>query len=159
MQFCITHDMELVRSVLTHPKIYPHIVDDGCPPASEYIPQDLPTVWYVRVDDDGEFLGLFVFTRESTATWEVHTCLLPVAYGLRAWAAALTVVEWLWANSPAHRLITKVPETNRLALKLAERAGFERYGLNPKSFLKFGVLLDQILLGVSRPEKETTSCL
>jgi RimJ/RimL family protein N-acetyltransferase len=153
MRFERTHDMELVRGVMRHPKIYPHLTDDGCPPAEEFEPMDHPAVWYVRVLDGDEFLGLWVFAPENAVCWRVHTCLLPAAWGKRAREAAVQMAAWIWENTPCRRLVTTVPSHNRLALKLAEAAGMRRYGLNEKSYLKRGELRDQILLGLSPEEK------
>lgn len=153
IRFERTSDMELVQSVMRHPKIYPHLTDDGCPPAEEFQPMDHPAIWYVLVFDADELLGLWMFVPENAVCWCVHTCLLPVAWG-RAREAAVQMAVWIWTNTPCRRLVTMVPVRNRLALKLAEAAGMQRYGLNKNSFLKHGKLQDQILLGLS-PTEET----
>jgi RimJ/RimL family protein N-acetyltransferase len=62
--------------------------------------------------------------------------------------------SWLWAHTSCRRLITNVPARNRLALRFAEAAGMERFGVNHASLLKDGKLQDQILLGLSRPEEQ-----
>jgi hypothetical protein len=36
-----THDVELVRRIHTHPRIYPWIVDDTCGPADRYDPSGI----------------------------------------------------------------------------------------------------------------------
>jgi hypothetical protein len=59
---------------------------------------------------------------------------------------------WAWANiQNCRRIVGSVPVTNRLACQFAERAGFAVYGVNLKSYMKGGRLLDQILFGVSAP--------
>lgn len=153
-----TGDMDLVRRVMTHPAVYPQIADDGCPPASEYRPSEHPAYLYLLVRRGADVLGLFAFTMQNAVTVEVHTCLLPAARarlesGARiSTAAARGAAAWIWANTRAQRIVTSVPAFNRLALRLAERAGMKRYGVNEKSFQKHGILHDQILLGLSRPE-------
>ena len=87
--------------------------------------------------------------------WEIHTCLLPNAWGERGRRAARLLPEWIWQHTPCRRIITNVPDNNRLALRFALAAGMTEIGVNAASFLKNGKLRDQTLLGISpqsRPE-------
>jgi RimJ/RimL family protein N-acetyltransferase len=114
---------------------------------------------YVLVKDGAEVLGCFLLVQQTPIVTEIHTALLPAAWGARARAAAQGIVLWLWANTECERLITSVPAYNRQALKYAQRAGMTQYGVNPRSYKKRGALVDQILLGLSRPaeqEKQNT---
>ena len=154
MTFERTTDYELVRRVVTHPRIWPGASDDFSPPAEEWRPIEHEALWYVAVRDGEEFLGLFVFVPASPVCWEVHTCLLPCSWGERAVQAAREVAEWIWLNSGCRRITTAVPAFNRLAHRLARRAGMREYGRNLKSYMKHGKLHDQILLGLSPAEKK-----
>jgi RimJ/RimL family protein N-acetyltransferase len=149
-----TQDLELVREILTDPKVYPHVTDDGSPAAAEFTPIDHPSIWYVLVRDQlcgyDQVLGLFMFVPQGAACWEVHTCLLPIAYGRRAAAAAAGAAEWIFEQTECRRIVTSVPAYNRLALRFARQAGMTQYGVNPNSFLKKGKLHDQVLLGLSK---------
>jgi len=149
-----SHDYELIRRILTHPRIYPFISDDGSPPADQYQPVEHEAMWYVIVRDTHEsgvpdLLGCWVFAPENSICWEVHTALLPCAWGERGQIAASMLPAWVWSNTPCRRIITNVPSNNRLALHFAMRAGMTIYGTNERSFLKNGQLLDQICLGIS----------
>lgn len=148
-------DYELIRKVITHPRIYKHLVDDNSPARDDYYPIEDEHIWYIVVreifPDAGpeELLGLWMLHPHNSICWEIHTALLPNAWGERAHRAAGMVIEWIWENTPCLRLITNVPSSNRLALNYAKRAGFEQYGVNPASFRKDGKLHDQVLLGIS----------
>lgn len=156
MTFEISTDLELVRLIMTLPRIYRHITDDFSPPPEEFRPAEHPSICYVLVFDGHEHLGLFVVTRHNGVTVEIHTCLLPCAWGARAKQAASEFAAWLWANAPQiQRIVTVVPDYNRLALRFARAAGMTEYGRNPASIQKGGKLHDEILLGLSRPEGET----
>jgi hypothetical protein len=78
----------------------------------------------------------------NSICWEIHTCLLPHAWGERAprcaGDAALGLDEHAW-----RRIITNVPADNRLAFHFALEAGMTVYGKNEDSFLKGGKLLDR----------------
>jgi RimJ/RimL family protein N-acetyltransferase len=147
-----TQDWELVKLIVTHPKIWKHVVDDRKVQPEEWEPVKDESVWFVLAKDDGQILGMWMFTPENLVTWKVHTCVLPWAYGAKAKEAAEKLSVWFFAQTGAERLITEVPQYNRLALKFAKCAGMVQYGLNPKSYLKFGKLQDLILLGMSKPE-------
>jgi len=149
-----TRDYELARQVLTHPKIYPAISDDSSPAREDYQPIASEAVIYLAVYDAAELLGLFLFVPQSGVCVEVHTCLLPRAWGGRAAEAARAARAWIWANTPAARIVTSVPEGNRLALRFARQAGMTEYGRNPASIQRNGRLEDLILLGMSKPPQE-----
>ena len=146
-------DYELIRSVLTHPKIYRYLADDQSPPAYEFCPQQHPAIWYVTVRDDRELLGLWMFVPQNGVCWEVHTALLPNAWGERGQLAARLLPDWMWRNTQCRRIVSNVPTTNRLALHFALKSGMRIYGVNEASFLKNEMLVDQVCLGISRPFK------
>lgn len=162
-----TRDWELITRIVTHPKVYPQVSDDYSPKPEEWEPAKGDDVWYVLVRDltpggresgtlfkgeTGEILGLWVLHPHLRTCWEIHTCLLPNAYGPRARKAVRELIPWGWEHLPeCVRVITQVPQYNRIALLFAIQAGMEQYGMNPKSYLKGGMLHDVILLGISRP--------
>lgn len=170
-------DMQVIADTICHPRIYPHVSDDLAPPRESFVPCEHPSLYYLGAWDDsspksglsglsglsgnppnspsGEYLGLWMFAPQNSICWEVHTCLLPSAWGKRAAEATLGAVNHIWTNTPCCRIITTVPTYNTLATRLAEKAGMTRYGVNPRSFLKNGLLSDQILLGISKPEQNT----
>ncbi len=153
MRYERTHDMVLVREVMTNAKVYPFITDDAAPPVDQFQPVDHPAIWYVLCFDGEELLGLWMFVPANSVTVEVHTCLLPGHGFHRGREAARGAAEWIWENTGVHRIFTNVPTCNRIALKFAEAAGMRQFGINEKSFAKDGKLQDQVLLGLSRPKE------
>jgi RimJ/RimL family protein N-acetyltransferase len=140
--------------VLIHPQVYPHISDDGSPPAAEFQPLQSEAVWYIVVRDGDEILGLWALHPHNSICWEIHTCLLPNAWGGRGLKAAHLLPEWIWNHTPCRRLMGNVPSNNRLALRFAREAGMTEFGVNPASFLKNGRIYDQICLGISPQSRE-----
>jgi RimJ/RimL family protein N-acetyltransferase len=153
-----TRDYELARQVLTDRRIYPFISDDQSPAREDYRPIESEAVIYLACYDReealDEFLGLFLFTPISGVCVEVHTCLLPAAWGSRAAAAAIVAARWIWENTQAERIITAVPADNALAHRFAKLAGMRQFGRNPAAISRGNRLQDLILLGLSRPPKE-----
>ena len=154
-------DYALIRRILTHPRIYKYISDDYSPPADEYRPVKSEAVWYVVVRDrqtgGSDLLGLWMFVPMNGICWEVHTCLMPCAWGDVGLEAARQLPAWIWRNTPCRRIITNVPSNNRLALHFALKAGMKIHGCNRASWLKGGILYDQLCLGISPGEKHSRS--
>ena len=139
-----TEDVEYIRSVFTHPKVYPYISDDSSPPAESFEPVIRPDVHYIRPEDGG---ACFMYHPHSSVMWEVHSAVLP-EFRSRSHEFASGSVRWMAENTKAKCLITHVPAGNDAAMRLALSVGFLLVGIVPKSYLKSGVLLDQALLSM-----------
>lgn len=141
---------ELIARTISHPRIWPSVSDDGSPYPDDYAPVVGEGIVYLGMYEQDEYLGLFMLHPHNAICWEVHTCLLPVAWGVTARSCAELCIEWAFSMTGCCRLITNVPASNKLALRLAKSVGMQQFGINPKSFLKHGVALDQIMLGISK---------
>lgn len=149
-------DWALVRRIMIHPRVWPAISDDFSPSPEVFRPSTAPELCYVLVRDGESILGLFLLTPHNGVHVEVHTCLLPTAWIRGSREIAAQAMAWLWANCPQiERLTTNVPRNNSIALRFAQALGMIEYGVNPKSFKKGGQLVDQVLLGMNRPEETT----
>ncbi len=147
-------DWPLIRRMMTHPRVWPHISDDFAPAPAEFAPADNPGFCYVMVEDGDTPIGLFLLQAHNGCHVEVHTCLLPAGWVRGSREIARQAVAWLWPNCPQiERLTTTVPQNNLLALRFAQAMGMIEYGVNPKSRKKNGVLVDQTLLGMNRPSR------
>lgn len=104
--------------------------------------------------EDGEVIGLFIVSAHSRYLWEIHEAFLPEAWGERAIRATIAFREWIWKNNrDVRRLFGQIVRSNRLALRFAKAAGMVEFGVHPRSFMKNGVMQDQILVGIDRPEE------
>ena len=145
-------DASLVLRAMTHPRVWSWSSDDFSPAVMDMAPHiDCGLQVWLGCWGGDEYLGCFLFQPHNHILWEVHTVLLPNAWGARALACAAAALEWVWSSLPAKRLITSVPENNTLALRFAQRSGFEGYGFNPGSIQKNGKLLGLHMLGISNP--------
>lgn len=150
ISFAPTRDEELIKAVVTHRRIYPHISDDFTDDPSLWEMPENENITYLCAYDGEELLGMWVLIPENTICWDVHTCLLPSAWGSRAIQAAKAAIDWVWKNTACVRLTTHVPEYNVLALRFAESAGMTKFGFNDASYQKKGKLWGQHLLGISK---------
>lgn len=146
-----THDMQLVRELATHDSVWPHISDDGCDRES-YQPIDHPSIYWLLAIEGPDVLGAYMVIPENTATYRIHVFMLPSAYGPKAHKAGSEVLRWIFKHTPARKLSAQISEKNALAYRYAKRAGFVDEGINRRSLLKDGVLLNQRILGITREE-------
>lgn len=144
-----TRDMELVGSIVSDPAIWPHIHDDSTP---EFTPiPDLEGTHWMLVDD-GAPAGVFLVHAHSMYCYEMHTCLLPRTWGTQAAEAAQLLLKWAFEETDCLKMITAVPVYNRAALRFAKAGGMTQEGVNRKSFMRNGELIDQIMLGITKQE-------
>lgn len=147
-----TTDWELIKRIVTHEKVYPRVSDDKSVPPECWEPIRNSEMYYLLAKQGIDVLGLFAVSPENGVCFKLHTCLLPHSYGDKATIAVQEVFAWIFKHLRCERLITEVPEFNRVALKKAEKAGMKKYGFNPGSYLKDGKLQGLTLLGISKGE-------
>jgi len=149
MQIVHTLDEAAIKATVTHPAIWPHVADDSCS-LDTYAPPINGVLWLEVVDEQS--LGMYLVHPHNCVTYEIHTCLLPVAWGAKAKQAGKLVLDWIFANTNCQKVVTQVPQTNALALRYAKRCGMVVEGNNRQSFLKDGQLLDMTQLGITKKE-------
>jgi RimJ/RimL family protein N-acetyltransferase len=150
MEFARTRDLTLVRSVLTHASQVRMSAEDATDVAT-WNPHDDERIWYIAARELDEVLGIFTLIPQNACCYEIHAALLPRCWGARTREALRGALAWMFANSPARRIVASIPAYNRLAIALARDAGLTRYGMNEKSFMRGGTLHDQVLVGISKP--------
>lgn len=144
-----THDMATVRQIVTHPAIWPHAHEDGMTDAWE--PEDSEAMMWVLVTDPHP-IGVFLVHPRGVQCLEMHTCLLPIAWGPTAAHAAQLLLKWAFQSGNCRKMVTSVPAYNRAALRFAKAGGMTQEGINRASYLHNGEMVDQIMLGVTREE-------
>ena len=133
LRFERTRDTELVRGTVTHPRLWRWHTEDGAPAPEDWTPHTHDErIWFVGVWDGAEYLGLFALLPSDETTWEIHTYLLPHSWGERALRAYRDGIAWVWANTARTKILGAIPEDNRLALRIAARAGLQRIKKAPR---------------------------
>lgn len=144
-----TQDAELIRGVVTHDSIWPHVSED-CASREAWEPIIHDMVYELAIYDDAGFGGCFILIPESSICWQVHTCILPSHRGEKARQATRLCAEWMFSNTECQHIITKVPSYNRPAYKLAIDTGLKPIGLIECAWAKNGEFFDVHLLGVKK---------
>jgi RimJ/RimL family protein N-acetyltransferase len=152
MTFERTYDWELIKKIVTHPKVWPHISDDFTPKPEGWSTPQSPAIIYMLIKDSSDIIGLMIFHPENAVCLETHICMLPIAYGERTREAVRGALQWIWDNTNCRRVVGRIPVYNTLAIACAIATGFSKFGLNPKSYMKDGILHDIVELGISKTE-------
>lgn len=140
-----TFNQAFIIKCVTHPDVWEMSNDDtACNPDLFFPVMDERIIW-LRAGD----YGVFMAHAHNLVTFECHTMFMPKGRG-KVIEAGRQAVKWMFENTTCERIVTNVPEFNKVALKVAERSGFIQYGINPGSFKKNGNLYAQILLGISK---------
>lgn len=150
MTFERTWDWELVKGIVTHPKIWPQITYDGAPDPLDPFQDPGESTWCILAKDGDETLGLYVFQQQNPACWDSHIYMLPQAWGERARTATVEVFRWMFERTAARRIVGTIPDYNRFGVAFALHCGMVPFGVNPESVKKDGKLWDQMLLGITR---------
>lgn len=109
---------------------------------------DHPSVSYVTIHEDREFLGIAIVNAHSCILWELHNMLMPRIGWKKRVQVGQAFFEWLWAAG-CKRVIGKVLASNRYALKYNQVIGMEIIGTNRAAVMKGGVLVDEVWMGIS----------
>jgi hypothetical protein len=144
-------DSAVIKSIFTHPKIWPHISDDACD-IKTFEPVLHDSVYYLVPTINGVSCGVFMYVPQNAIMYEVHSCILPEHRGAYSVNFAKESLYWMVSNTGCKKVITHVPEKNRLALAFAKRAGMTIEGVNRKSYQKAGEIFDQFILGITEKE-------
>jgi hypothetical protein len=89
----------------------------------------------------------------SLSMYNVHIGVSKEGRGKQTIDNTKWAIKWFFKEYlNAHKLIAFIPTTNRVSQVFASLVGMEREGMCKKSFLKDGVLLDQIVYGLSRED-------
>lgn len=146
-----TYDASLIQSLAAHPEIFPFVSDDYSPSPESWKPVMAEMVVNLVGQDREGCFGFGIFIPRNHACYDAHIGFLPRA---RRHGEALKcfrrMLDWMWHESKAARIVGEVDSRNRRAILFALQAGFVIYGVNRKSKLVGGILRDQVCLGISR---------
>lgn len=141
-------DVEQINDILKQPSIACFVNDDA---SRGHKVADAEHSHWIGVYQDDVCVGVFLLVQHNCATVEMHTALM--IKGSKALQAARLLMQYVFSNY--FKLVTQVPENNRMAKLMALRLGFVVEGINRKSFLLDGKLYNQDILGITKEEYES----
>lgn len=137
----LTRDIDLIRQVIAHPDIFPHISEDRTPDILadlEFIAR-IPFNHFLKLCfADGTLAGLFFCHGHSMLCGEVHLCIFPEHQGQATKALFDLALEWVFTHTPLQQLFARCADSNPKANRVAERSGFDVLFQQPDSWLKRG---------------------
>jgi RimJ/RimL family protein N-acetyltransferase len=154
-----TNDGDILRMFYLNPMIWDGMQCDGGPNAEDVDFDDLASpsheaaCIFVTVDVASALAGLFMFHKTTPHCYDIHSALLPAFWGHgMAHEIGKAACWWLFENTECQKVTTSVPEYNEPARRMAMMAGMRIEGCNRASFMKHGILYDQLLLGFTKEE-------
>lgn len=148
MQLLQIDDVDIINSIILNPFVNSDISDD--PTFGRKIKTLPPHFEWLGVYENGQLHGVYALVPQNAVTAEIHTCLLPSIRGKQALQAGKLLLDHLF--SKYSKAISYVPATNQKAKFYALMLGFQSEGVNKKSYLKNGMLIDQLLVGLTKGE-------
>jgi RimJ/RimL family protein N-acetyltransferase len=146
-----SRDYRAIRDLATDSRIFPQISDDYTRDVKLWKPIESELVIYLLASDDEGPFGFGIFVPKTHVEYAAHTAFLPRSYGAQARHSFEEMIRWMWKETRVVRIVGEIVRSNTLAIRFARQAGFEIYGVNKRSFLRGGVLHDQVCLGISKP--------
>lgn len=145
-----TTDLDVIKSIMTHPYIYPRLAEDGAPPPEAFTPTLHNCVYLLGRCDDRPF-ALGIYGINGSVTWDTHVAVIPT-YRRHAYDFAKAAQDWAfdYAQKLTARIPFNYPDTMRFGLKL----GWKIEGVCERSVMKGGELVDCWYLGLSKPNTE-----
>lgn len=144
----IASDIAELEQIAKNDKVWSWISDDSC--FKEQFALD-DSHYYLRIVDNGLTAGFFMVRFDGCGLAWIHTVVHPDYWG-NGITYAKEVISWLFENTNIGLLATLIPEGNKNAKGLAERAGMKETGILPDSFLKNKKLLTQKIYCITRAQ-------
>lgn len=150
----INVDFKEIAAILTHPEINRWISDDHFIPESPSACEELIRMFgdHVLIKKGSEPMGSFSFIPRNSIMAEIHSAILPQFRGQNSADAARIAFNIAFRELEYEKIITWCPVDNPAALHLARKVGMKDEGIVTKSFYRNGVLVDQVLLGITKEE-------
>jgi hypothetical protein len=142
-----TKDIDKIKRVLCDSDIYERITDDGCLPVEEFEPvTPCESVYYLTDEND---IGIVFLHWKNGVTLEGHIQVLKEHRG-DAIEFGRLALKWIWANTEAIKITAVIPSKYPSVAKFIVKSGFKAEGISENSYMKNGVLFNQLYFGISR---------
>ena len=143
-----TFNEELIKEVLSDERLWEVSTEDGTPPVAEFWPDIDEKVWVAMIDDDDKVRGFMVGDLVSKAQVRVHVAIRSEYWGDKANVELGKMALQWYIDQGTRKIIATIPTEDKQVLRYAQRCGLQREGINKKSFLRNGEMLDQYYLGM-----------
>jgi RimJ/RimL family protein N-acetyltransferase len=146
------YNQDLLRSVLLKPELWATLQESEGTSPDEFYPDLETNTALALIGEDNALHGFVVFDQTYHSIADTVAALAPEFWGHRDNVALgkLACAEILKTSPRIHKLVASIPVPDKQVLRYYQRLGFQREGINRKSFLRSGTLLDQYYVGKTR---------
>ena len=145
-----TRAPHLVKQILTHPSIWPHIGDDSTEKPDDFEPRMGPDVYRLVGYDEAGIGALFDFYPYTGLMFEGHVATLPHWRGRKALEAGRLALDWIWRNTERRKVMTMIAGDLPAARWYVGRLGFKKVGVLTGAIQRNGAVLDMHIFGKDR---------
>jgi GNAT superfamily N-acetyltransferase len=101
----------------------------------------------------GDLVGACLAVQRNFVAFDGHVLVRRSYQGSGyTYPMAAAAIGWMFTNTPCRKLVLHVAVDNPTAIALAERLGFTREGVLTRSFSRGGLLLDEVMFGMTDEE-------
>lgn len=145
-----TWDKELIRSILTEPRIWDTIAEDG--QDAGLFEVDLNQNCFLAVAHEGICIGIYVLHAFNGCTLKIHANILPEYRKHFATESGEKVLEWFRDDAPEkyEKLVAMIPVIYPNVYHFTKNRGFDDEGRLVNAYRKNGELHDIHILGLER---------
>ncbi len=142
-----------VNALMRDPEIYPGIIDDSCPgpedfDATEALEND--EMYILGWHENNSLAGLWLLHPWNAITYQVHVCMNAAYRGKSAIQGAEDAKRWMFENTRCRKIVALVPDYRSSVKIIAKAIGFYREGRLRNSFLKDGMVMDEVIYGLEK---------
>lgn len=143
----------LFKQVLTKPRLWAAISEDGSVAIEDYSPDLTHIIALALIGEEDKLHGFLIGRPFTDSVIEVHIAIDPDLWGHKDNVQLGSLgCRWLFEEYPdCIKLVAAIPTTDVQVLRYAQRVGFQREGVNKASFRRNGEVLDQFYVGLKRP--------
>ena len=154
MKIYRTFDDNATRDIMLSPGIWEKCAEEGQAP-EDYSPETEADCWLL-IEVGGESIGAYNVHPHNSTTLEIHAHILPDFRRKYAFESGDMALEWIMNEAPEsyQKVIAQIPSCYKNVIDFTLGHGFVKEGINRLSDVIDGVLYDQWLLGITRPEIE-----
>jgi len=147
-----TYDKVLIKSIIFNQAIWECIAEDGQEKA-DFDPDVESECWLVmRLDEIP--IALYNIHALNSVTAQIHAHVLPAYRKEHSKETGALVLRYILENTDYQKIVAVIPVIYENVKKFTMSFGFVEEGINRKSIMKGGELLDQWMLGATRSEIE-----
>lgn len=139
--------LEIIDSVFKHPEVEDMLFDDS--PRDVTYPINDNVFYLAAYHEIGEPIGgIGMFIRKNMIELDCHCGFMPEFRGAMAVEAGILMNHWIRKYTKFSKLVTCIPSVNKQCQRFVVAIGCKREGVNANSFLKNGVIYDQVYYGL-----------